>query len=393
MLVWILALVLLVVPAVIAQEDEIIINRETAPDPDVFTLEWVAAGLQNPLYLTPAGDGSGRLFVLEQSGRIWILEDGQLSAEPFLDLSDKVSQDVLRGYSERGLLGLAFHPNYAENGYFYVNYTDANAEHTTRVERYSVSEADPNRADSESGLTLFTIGQPYANHNGGHLEFGPDGYLYISVGDGGAANDPLAAGQNSGTLLGTMMRIDVDSGSPYGIPDDNPFYSDPMFAPEVWAYGLRNVWRFSFDRATGDLYLADVGQNQWEEVNFEPADSPGGLNYGWVAYEGTHRYRGPEPQGEVVMPFAEYQHSGGNGCSVTGGYIYRGEAIPDLQGVYLFSDYCSGRVWGSYRDMDGNWQTQIMHESQMQISSFGQDEDGELYLINYGGAIWRIVPN
>lgn len=374
-------------------ESEVITTRDSMPDASQFELVAMIGGFRNPLYVTHAGDGSGRLFVVEQTGNIWIIDaEGRLLNTPFIDLSGIVSQDVLARYSERGLLGLAFHPDYAENGQFYVNYTDQ--EGMTHVVNYSVSADDPNLADPASARELLTINQPYANHNGGHMSFGPDGYLYISVGDGGSRDDPLDAGQNPSTLLGTILRIDVDDfdiQQPYGIPEGNPFNRDLRFAPEVWAYGLRNVWRFSFDRATGDMYLADVGQNEWEEVNFQPADSEGGENYGWVAYEATHRYRGEEPQGEVVMPVAEYDHS--LGCSITGGYVYRGEAVPELQGAYLYSDYCSGRIWAAYRDESGAWQSGQVMGTGFSVSSFGEDEAGELYLVNYTqGNIWKFVP-
>ncbi len=380
---------------VIAQDEttgeEVVTTREALPDTSQFELTPVVSGFSKPLYLTHAGDGSGRLFVVEQTGRIWIIQDDVLVNTPFIDLSNTVSQAVKSGYSERGLLGLAFHPNYEEKGLFYVNYNSP--EGTTFVAQYAISEDDPNIADPTSGEILFTLSQPYPNHNGGHMDFGLDGYLYISVGDGGSRDDPLGAGQNPGTLYGTLLRIDVNSddpNQPYLIPEDNPVSRDLMFAPEVWAWGLRNVWRFSFDRATGDLYHADVGQNQWEEVNFQPADSQGGENYGWVAYEGTHRYRGGEPASDVVMPIAEYDHS--LGCSITGGYVYRGEAIPELEAAYLYSDYCSGRIWAAYRNVEGNWNSGQIMGTSTSISSFGEDEDGELYVVAYNGTIWKFIP-
>jgi glucose/arabinose dehydrogenase len=326
---------------------------------------------------------------VEQSGRIWIVEDGERLAEPFIDLSGIVSQDVLQRYSERGLLGLAFHPNYAENGEFFVNYTDRNG--TTYLVRYTVSETDPNRADQDSARTLFQLEQPYPNHNGGHLEFGPDGYLYMSIGDGGAANDPLGAGQDLTNILGTIIRIDVDSDEGYVVPEDNPFVDREDAIPEIWSWGLRNVWRFSFDRATGDMYLADVGQNMWEEVNFQSADSSGGENYGWVAYEGSHPFASQSPPEDMIFPIAEYPHRNGD-CSITGGYVYRGEAVEALEAVYIFGDYCSGRVWGTYLDEAGEWQTVELMDNNFQISSFGEDESGELYIVNYSGTVLRFDP-
>lgn len=371
---------------------EVVITREFAPDESMFRLVQVASGFRDPLYVTGAGDNSGRLFVMEQSGGIWIVQDGVLMNSAFLDLSNIVSQDVLSSYSERGLLGLAFHPNYIENGFFYVNYTDAGG--TTHIARYQASLDDINRADPNSAQILLSIPQPFPNHNGGHMAFGPDGYLYISVGDGGLRDDPQAAGQNPATLLGTLLRIDVDNvgdSQNYAIPEDNPFSRDDRFAPEVWAFGLRNVWRFSFDRATGDVYIADVGQDAIEEVNFQPSFSLGGENYGWVAYEGSNRYLGGEPISDVTAPIFEYSHS--QGCSITGGYVYRGEAIPDLQGVYFYSDYCSGRLFVGYRTPDLSWESIELLNLQRSISSFGEDDNGELYIIDYNnGNIMMFQP-
>jgi glucose/arabinose dehydrogenase len=396
----VLVLILAVAGMAFAQEDgetteeeTVVTTRAALPDVDQFQLEQVANGFSNPLYVTHAGDDSGRLFVVEQTGRVWIVEDDTLLNSPFLDLSSIVSQDVTRGYSERGLLGLAFHPNYEENGLFYVNYTNQDGD--TRVARYSVSTDDPNRADPESAVELLAISQPFPNHNGGHMDFGPDGYLYISVGDGGSAGDPLEAGQDPSTLLGTILRLDVNnSEADYTVPETNPFATaEQDVAPEVWAWGLRNVWRFSFDRATGDLYMGDVGQNRFEEINFEPAESDGGLNYGWDVFEaGTifEGWMGAEPV-EVVDPVATYNHD--LGCSVTGGYIYRGEAIPELEAAYLYSDYCSGRIWAAYRDESGAWNDGVILNTGRGVSSFGEDESGELYLIDYrSGELLRFAP-
>jgi glucose/arabinose dehydrogenase len=289
------------------------------------------------------------------------------------------------GYTERGLLGLAFHPNYAENGLFFVNYTNRSG--NTEVVRYNVMADDPDQADPASATTLLTVTQPYANHNGGHLAFGPDGYLYIGLGDGGSGGDPQGNGQNRTALLGKMLRIDVDSGDPYGIPEDNPFVNDSAYRPETWALGFRNPWRYSFDRATGDLYIADVGQGNWEEVSFQPADSEGGENYGWNIFEANHPFEGSGDRAAFVMPIAEYSHS--EGISITGGYVYRGEAIPDLQGVYLYGDWGSGRIWAAYRDESGTWQTSEFMETGHSISSFGEDEAGELYAVDYSGSVLR----
>jgi glucose/arabinose dehydrogenase len=385
------AVALLSVSAV-AQDapDAPILTRESAPSPANIRLVDVADGLQNPLYVTHAQDDSGRMFIVEQAGRIWVMENGSVLESPFLDLSDIVSQDVLNGYSERGLLGLVFSPNYAEDGTFWVNYTD-NTRGTTYIARYRVS-GDPNVADKTSGQVIFSLPQPFPNHNGGHMAFGPDGYLYVSLGDGGAAGDPLKAGQDLNQLLGKLLRLDVVGQDVYAIPESNPFADGAQGLPEIWAYGVRNVWRFSFDRATGDLYIADVGQNLWEEVNFQPADSTGGENYGWNIFEASYPYATGTPPENMVYPIAEYEHRGGH-CSVTGGYMYRGEAIPDLQGVYLFGDFCSGQIWATYRDMDNAWQTIEFISTGLQISSFGEDENGELYVIDYNGTVKQIVPN
>lgn len=345
-----------------------------------FRLVEVVSGFTRPLYLTHAGDGSGRLFVVEQDGLIRIIQNGQIAAEPFLDIKTLVNRDG----SERGLLGLAFHPQFAENGQFFINYTGLNGD--TVIARYMVTTDDPNRANSSSAAILLTLDDPYPNHNAGQLAFGPDGYLYIGTGDGGSAGDPQGNGQNTRALLGKMLRIDIDGGEPYRIPNDNPFINDSRFAPEIWAWGLRNPWRYSFDRETGDLYIADVGQNAWEEINFQPAGM-GGQNYGWNAFEGTHPFNQTFSPENVVMPIAEYSHA--DGCSVTGGYVYRGTEIQEIQGMYLFADFCSGSLWGVQRDETGNWQMRHLLNTGRVISSFGEDENGELYLIDYAGTILR----
>ncbi|MBN2305277.1 MAG: PQQ-dependent sugar dehydrogenase, partial [Anaerolineae bacterium] len=250
-----------------------------------------------------------------------------------------------------------------------------------------------NRADPASAVPLLYVQQPYRNHNGGHMAFGPDGYLYVAMGDGGSGGDPDGNGQNLGTLLGTILRLDVDvsADNGYAVPPDNPFVDDSAARPEIWVWGLRNAWRFSFDRATGDLYIADVGQNEWEEIHVQPADSPGGENYGWNAYEGTHVYSGTAPASEVVMPQLEYKHDNG-WCSVTGGYVYRGAAIPGLQGYYLYGDWCTGTIWAARQDDAGAWSTVISLESGRAISSFGEDEAGELYLLDHNGVMLRFEP-
>ncbi len=365
-----------------AQAQSPTVTRSAPPDPNRLQLVEVAAGLERPLLVTHAGDGSGRLFIVEQGGRISI-HRADSAPVTFLDVSALVSR---RG-NEQGLLGLAFHPAYAQNGQFYINYTDVRG--NTVVARYAVS-SNPDAADPNSAQILMQVQQPYPNHNGGHLAFGPDGYLYIGLGDGGSAGDPQNFAQNPKSLLGKLLRIDVDGPAPYAIPADNPFVQNAAYAPEIWALGLRNPWRFSFDRVTGDLYIADVGQNAYEEVNFQPADSPGGENYGWRFMEGLHAYSGGAPAAGLTPPFAEYGHN--RGCSVTGGYVYRGSDLPDLQGVYLFGDYCSGIIWTSYRDAAGTWQTSEFMRVNHAISSFGEDEAGELYLVDHGGRVLRFAP-
>lgn len=351
---------------------------QATPDPAQVRLVEVVNGLTRPLNLTHAGDN--RLFVVEQGGRIRIIQNSTVNPTPFLDVSSLIS----RGGSEQGLLGLAFHPNYAQNGWFFINYT--NTQGDTVVARYSVS-ADANVADAGSAAIVLTVMQPYVNHNGGHLAFGPDGYLYIGMGDGGSGGDPENRAQNPQTLLGKMLRIDVNQ-LPYTVPASNPFVGNSAYLPEIWALGVRNPWRFSFDRATGGLYMADVGQNMWEEVNFQAAGA-GGLNYGWNIYEGNHQFRPGQING-AVMPIAEYDH--GLGCSVTGGYVYRGANIPNLQGSYLYGDFCSGRIWSAYRNESGTWQSPLFLDTNYSISSFGEDMAGELYVIDHGGRVLRFDP-
>ena len=348
-------------------------NTSSFPDPNAYAWEQLPIPeLQRPVDLQ--ADGSGRLFVIEKVGRIRIIENDQLLETPFLDITDRVNSTG----NEQGLLGLAFHPNYSENGRFFVNFTDRNGHNV--IARFQVS-TDPNLADPNSEVRLLSVDDPYPNHNGGVLAFGPDGYLYAGLGDGGSQGDPNGNGQNTSVLLGKILRLDVDSAEPYAVPADNPFGN------EVWAYGLRNPWRFSFDRLTGDLYIGDVGQNQWEEIDFLAAGSPGGTNFGWNHREGAHDYEGGGPE-EMIDPVAEYGHPEG-GCSVTGGYVYRG-SMPEWNGIYLYGDYCTGMIWGLVQT-DNGWQTQLLFEKQMTITSFGQDENGELYLLRDTGGVFRLV--
>jgi glucose/arabinose dehydrogenase len=352
----------------------------------MIELEPIATNLDQPVAITHAGDSSGRLFITLKGGQIVIYDGSDVVATPFLDISALVSNA-----SEQGLLSVAFHPDYAANGFFFVDYTNTNGD--TVIARYSVS-ADADRADPGSAQILLTIAQPFQNHNGGQLQFGPDGYLYIGMGDGGSGGDPQDNGQNLGTLLGKILRIDVDGGTPYAVPADNPFIGNPTAQPEIWALGLRNPWRFSFDRITGDMFIADVGQSSWEEVDFQTAASPGGENYGWRRMEGTHCFNPASNcnDGTLTLPILEYSHS--FGCSITGGYRYRGARYPDLEGVYFYADYCSGRIWGAHEDQGGVWVTEELMATNLQITTFGEDEDGEVYLAHFAspdGAVYRIT--
>jgi glucose/arabinose dehydrogenase len=338
-----------------------------------------------------AGGAPGRLFLVSQDGVIRIFDGSQVLATAFLDISGLVTFD-----GEQGLLGLAFDPNYASNGFFYVNYIDRARPQLqsgdTVIARYHVS-ADPNVADPNSATVVLTQTQPYQNHNGGQLRFGPDGFLYIALGDGGSGGDPENRAQNLSTLLGKLLRIDVTSASPYAVPAGNPFVGTVGARPEIRAYGLRNPWRVSFDRMTGDLWVADVGQNLWEEVNLQPAGN-GGANYGWRLMEATHCYN-PQTHcnpGTLTLPVMEYSHS--LGCSVTGGFRYRGSALPAYVGTYFFSDYCSGRIWGAAFS-GGAWRATQLLAPGLNVATFGEDAAGELYVGSYAqlGALYRIVSS
>jgi glucose/arabinose dehydrogenase len=339
--------------------------------------------VRKPTHITHAGDGGGRLFLMEQEGRILIVKNGALLKVPFLDIRDRVGC-----CGERGLLSMAFPPRYAQKQHFYVNYTDRSGD--TVVARYRTTK-DPDRADAGSQEVVLIVKQPFANHNGGQLAFGPDGYLYIGMGDGGAANDPFGNGQKPDTLLGKLLRIDVESGArPYMVPSSNPFVGREGVLPEIWASGLRNPWRFSFDRHTGNLFVADVGQNKYEEVNFRSSSSKGGENYGWNVMEGMHCFRSKTCDSSgLVIPVVEYNHKAG--CSVTGGMVYRGTAIPSLDGTYLYADYCSGRIWG-LRKSNGHWISTELADTELSISTFGEDEAGEIYVADHdSGSIYQIT--
>ncbi len=332
----------------------------------------IASGITAPTDIESARDGSGRLFFVQQNGIIRIFRNGALLPAAFLDIRSKT-----RAMNERGLLGLAFPPGFAQSQRFYVNYTDLNGD--TVIAQYKVG-ASPDQVDASSETILLHIDQPFENHNGGRLQFGPDGYLYVGMGDGGSGGDPFGNGQNRGALLGKLLRIDVETDpGRITIPRDNPFVNTAGTRPEIWALGLRNPWRFSFDRATGDLWIADVGQDTYEEVDFQPASSRGGENYGWNLMEGAHCFiSGCSPQG-LTLPVAEYTHT--DGCSVTGGAVYRGKVSPGLRGIYLYGDFCSGRIWGLERQVN-QWVNRLLLSTGFAITTFGEDESDELYVAN-----------
>jgi glucose/arabinose dehydrogenase len=351
-------------------------------------LELFADGFISPTDMVPATDGSDRLFVVSRIGTIHVIENGEPREEIFLDHREHVEHHMV----EQGMLSMALHPDFAENGYFYVYYINAGDENSI-ISRFEVSD-DGQFAVADSETVILEVEQPHYSHNGGNLKFGPDGYLYIGLGDGEDPGDPHEHSQNPNTLLGSILRIDVDADDPYGIPPDNPFVGSDDGRDEVWAYGLRNPWRFSFDDRTGDMYMVDVGQWAVEEVNVQRADSTGGENYGWPIMEGDTCWEAEECDKDgLVMPVATYDNPA-QGCAIVGGYTYYGELSPDLHGVYLFSDWCSARIWGLVYE-DGQWIKEQLHHADMMINAFGRDHDGELYVLDFeeGGGIYRIVAN
>ena len=354
--------------------------------PNVSLSQFGTASFSMPVCVANCQDS--RMFVVEQRGKIFVVDSlGAKRTTPFLNITSLVSQSG----NERGLLGLAFHPQYKQNGFFYVNYTAASGG-ATRVSRFSVNPADSNLALPSSEVNLLTIAQPFSNHNGGNIKFGPDGYLYIGMGDGGSAGDPNNYAQNPQSLLGKMLRIDVN-GSPYSVPASNPFVGGSQFLPEIWSYGLRNPWRWSFDRVDGSMWIGDVGQNVVEEVNVE-ASGDGGNNYGWRCYEGNTAYNtsGCAPQSTMTPAIFTYNHSTPNGCSITGGYVYRGVRYQNMFGYYLVTDYCSGRIWWIKKNTDGTFSNGIEGSYiTNNYVSFGEDYLGELYLLGIAdGKIYRI---
>ena len=387
----------------------------------------VADGLVDPVDVAAPNDGSGRLFVCERHGMIRVVKDGKLLDKPALDIRDK----TLSSFLEEGLFGVEFHPKFKENGLVYVSYSDLWFNGATMLVEYKVSKKNPDRLDPESARVIMQIDFPYCNHHGGKMKFGPDGYLYVGVGDGGWEGDVINAGQDLHTWLGKMLRIDVNTSSAdraYGIPKDNPFLTPlqqmtlfgetekqfsqihPKAKPEIWAYGIRNPWTFSFDRKTGDMFIADIGQNHWEEINFQPKSSKGGENYGWKFMCGSHTFPIEDEKTNPrvgVLPIAEYSHVDQGNC-VIGLGIYRGKDYPSMDGVYFAADWGSGKVWAVKRDKANKWQMQELLDldTSLRPTSGGEDEQGNIYLThataNYGGpvdpttsergALWKIVP-
>jgi glucose/arabinose dehydrogenase len=346
-----------------------------------------AEGFSSPVAIANTG-GDARLFVVERGGLIRIIHgDGTIDPTPFLDISGLITAG-----GEQGLLGLAFHPDYSENGYFFVNYTDLDA--NTVIARFTVSDSDPDIADAGTREEILSIYQPDYNHNGGDLVFGPDGYLYIGTGDGGSAGDPGNHAQDLSSLLGKMLRIDIDNGTPYAIPPGNPYIENAVAADEIWASGLRNPWRFSFDRETGDMWIADVGQDRIEEVNFIPSGSGAGMNFGWRCYEGEEAYNtdGCGSVGDYQFPLYQYYHSTDNGCSVTGGFVYRGQEYLSLEGYYFFADFCNNIIYSLHNSSEQWVLTKNGPYSGNNFSTFGEDQNGEIYVAGItSGTVYKLT--
>jgi hypothetical protein len=371
----------------------LLISTVGAAPPADLALTLVTSVTGAPLAVRHAGDGSGRIFIVSRNGIIRIHDGTQLLPAAFLDISSRVASG-----GETGLLGLAFDPDFSNNRFFYVNYTASISGNLhTRISRFQVPVATPNVADATTELELLEIRQPYSNHNGGDIHFGADGYLYIGMGDGGSGGDPQDRARKLDNLMGKMLRIDVHGNTPgsaacglqgnYGIPVDNPFIGTAGACAEIWSYGLRNPWRWSFDRLTNDMILADVGQGSWEEVNFQPAGSSGGEYYGWSCMEGNHVFNSARCDGSLLAaPILEYDHSGGN-CSITGGYRYRGPILA-MNGIYVYADYCTGNIWFAEPGSRG-WTSSLWQAGGMNISSFGEDEVGNIYVVDLGGGIYR----
>jgi len=362
---------------------------DAAPEKVEVALVKVVEGLDEPTAIANAGDGSDRLFVVQKEGLVRVVKGSALLPAPFLDVRDLVTD----AGNEQGLLGIAFHPQFAQNGRFFIAFSakDTNA---NSLAEFRVTTPGSDMADRDSGRTLLAIPDTRSNHNGGMVAFGPDDYLYFSTGDGGGAGDPDRAGQDIGVLAGKILRLDVDGGAPFAIPGTNPFVGRSGARGEIWAYGLRNPWRFSFDRETGDLWIADVGQNDFEEIDFQPAASTGGENYGWSVMEGTYCFRpadGCDTSGKV-LPVYEYSHADGS-CSVTGGYRYRGDAAPDLRGLYVFADYCQRDLLALAPDGDG-WRVLTIGRTPGRVTAFGEDESGEVYLVSgTDGGLYRVAAD
>ena len=362
-------------------------NTPTATPVDAIALEKFTGYIKRPNYMTHAGEQT--LYIVEQAGKIHVLQEGELLEEPFLDITEKVNDYI----NEQGLLELAFHPNFVENGTFFIYYSTHDSGNTV-LARYQTLADNPLRADPTSETILITFAQPDSVHNAGQLQFGPDGYLYIGIGDGGMLYDKAGNAQNKNIHLGSLLRIDVDAagnGFEYGIPDNNPFLDDSGQS-EIWSYGWRNPWRFSFDRHTGNLFVGDVGEFDREEINFQPVSSVGGENYGWNIWEGTTCFQAENCRTDgFTFPIFEYSHQ--EGCAIIGGYIYRGQAYPELWGNYFLGDYCMGKIWRLFPSEDGSWQADMILDTDYLITSFAEDADGELYVITQQDGIFQITTN